>query len=122
MQFQKTILPDPSNRHRIFKNFRDYLYSNPYRPYSSSELCVFSGASERTLQYAIKDYTGLTPAQYCKNLRLSILREELIKSNPGQTKITQLANEYGFWHTAQFATDYRNHFGELSSETLKYKI
>lgn len=115
----KRSKPNRSNRLRVFKNFKDYIYANPFMSYNSSELCTFVGASERTLQYTLKDYTGLSPAQFYKGLKLSLLRERLKISDPINTKINQLAHEFGFWHTAQLAVDYRNQFGELPSETLK---
>jgi AraC-like DNA-binding protein len=31
--------------------------------------------------------------------------------------ITDVANEWGFWHMGQFAADYQSQFGELPSET-----
>jgi len=118
-QFQTAYKPDPSNRLRIFKQFKEYINSHPAASFSSSELCAYIGASERTLQYAIKDYTQLTPNQYAKSLKLNMVRDKLLKREPDQIKISQLAIEHGFWHTPQFATDYRIHFGELPTDTLK---
>ena len=34
------------------------------------------------------------------------------------TKILNIANDWGFWHMGQFAADYKSLFGELPSETL----
>ena len=118
-QIQKTYKPDLSNRLRIFIRFKEYIHSYPAAAFSSSELCAYTGASERTLQYVIKDYTQLTPNQYAKSLKLNMVRDKLIKGESDNIKISQLAIEHGFWHTPQFATDYRNHFGELPSETLR---
>ena len=122
LQIHKEFKTNPSNRLRIFKQFKDFVYSDSSLPFISSELCSLTGASERTLQYTIKDFTGLTPAQYYKAVKLSFVRDRLLKSDSGNTKINQLACEFGFWHTAQFATDYRKQFGELPSDTLKYKV
>ena len=118
IQNQKSTRPDLSNRVRIFKSFRDYVFTYINNQYISSDLCEFTAASERTLQYVVKDYTGITPAEFFKGLKLSLVREELSRRDPVYTKISQIANEFGFWHTAQFATDYRKQFGELPSHTL----
>lgn len=120
-QFQTANKLGLSNRVRIFKQFKEYITSHPAASFSSCELCAYTGASERTLQYAIKEYTQLSPNQYAKSLKLNMVREKLIKGKTDDTKINQLAIEHGFWHTPQFATDYRNHFGELPSDTLKGK-
>lgn len=119
IQFQKAYNPDLSNRLRIFIRFKEYIHSYPTAAFSSSELCAYIGASERALQYVIKDYTQLTPNQYAKALKLNMVRDKLIKGEYDNIKISQLAIEHGFWHTPQFATDYRNHFDELPSETLR---
>lgn len=119
LQFQQSYQPDLSNRLRIFKQFKEYINSHPTASFSSSDICAYTGASERTLQYAIKDYTQLTPNQYAKALKLNMVKEKLLKRDRDPIKINQLAIEHGFWHTPQFASDYRMQFGELPSETLR---
>lgn len=122
-QHHKDILfdPSPSNRLRVFKSFKEYIYENAHKPYVSGDICSIVGTSERTLQYTIKAFTGLSPAQFYKNMKLSFVREKLIQNERDISKVSQLANEFGFWHSSQFATDYRNHFGELPSETLIFR-
>lgn len=117
----KTYKSDPSNRLRIFNQFRDYIYEHQENSLISSEICALIGTSERSLQYAIKDFTGLTPSQYFKAIKLNMIRDELIRGESDEIKIKELAMQFGFWHSAQFATDYRNHFRELPSETLRRK-
>jgi transcriptional regulator GlxA family with amidase domain len=48
-----------------------------------------------------------------------MVHDRLWKSDPESLKINQMTLAYGFWDNARFATDYRLHFGELPSETLK---
>lgn len=119
LQFQTAYKPDLSNRLRIFKQFKEYINSHPDASFTSSDICAYTGASERTLQYAIKDYTQLTPNQYAKSLKLNMVRDKLIKGESDNIKISQMAIEHGFWHSPQFATDYRMQFGELPSDTLR---
>ena len=42
--------------------------------------------------------------------------------DPSTTRVTDVANEWGFWHLGQFAADYRRHFGELPSETFERQV
>lgn len=47
------------------------------------------------------------------------LHRHLWHSRPSQVRVTDIANDWGFWHMGQFAADYRELFGELPSQTLK---
>ena len=46
------------------------------------------------------------------------VHRELWHSASSTTRITDVANNWDFWHMGQFAADYRKLFGELPSETL----
>jgi len=63
----------------------------------------------------------MTPKSYLQSVRLNDVYKELLQSNPETTKVTDVAVSHGFWHMSQFAADYRRHFGELPSETLKQR-
>ncbi len=56
---------------------------------------------------------------YIQAFLLNNAYKALLKSNPGSTSITEVANNLGFWHMSQFAADYRRRFAELPSETLR---
>ena len=85
---------------------------------SLSDLCKESLVSERTLQYAFKDRFGLTPKEYMKNYNLRMVKNRLDQGLQ-HTKIRDVAGEFGFWHMGQFASDYKRHFGELPSESMR---
>ncbi len=74
--------------------------------------------SERTLQYAFVEYFGITPKAYLQAIRLNAVRREL-RVSPIVVRVADVANAWGFWHMGQFAADYRRHFGELPSATLR---
>ena len=95
------------------------MIKNVNSTYSSGDICSFVGASERAIQYAVKDYTQLMPNQFLKSLKLTMVRAALSKGDPDQIKINEIAASHGFWHQSQFAVDYRLHFGELPSDILK---
>ena len=78
-----------------------------------------AGVSERTLQYMFLERFGIGPKEYVKALRLDRVRRQLRSADPGVTKVTDVANAWGFWHMGQFAADYRERFDELPSETLR---
>lgn len=106
-------------RRQVIKRIKEYLAAYPNEPITIGRLCKIAQVSERTLQYAFKEYFGVTPKTYLSALRLNGVRRQLIKENLSSTKIIDVANFWGFWHMGQFASDYRKFFGELPSNTLK---
>ena len=86
-------------------------------PENVETLCAMSNCSWDTLKRAFREEFGLSPKAYMKSRRLSAVQAELIKRGKGAV-ISEVANEWGFWHMGSFAADYRKKFGELPSETL----
>ncbi|MDJ0513983.1 MAG: helix-turn-helix domain-containing protein [Methyloceanibacter sp.] len=82
-----------------------------------ADLCDHAGVGERTLQNAFRDRFGTTPAAFLKARRLAAVRAALKNCNDGLA-VGDIAADYGFFHTGQFAADYRRAYGELPSETL----
>jgi AraC family ethanolamine operon transcriptional activator len=50
-------------------------------------------------------------------MRLNRVRRDL-KRGVG-TSVYDVAVQHGFWHFSQFSLDYKRHFSELPSETLR---
>jgi len=73
----------------------------------------------RTLHYAFVERYGLAPARFMKARRLNGARRDLCRIVSQETKISDVANKWGFWHLGQFAKDNRLWFGELPSETRR---
>ena len=86
-----------------------------------SDLCRVACVSERTLEYAFKEVTGLTPVAYLIRLRLHRVRQALLAGTQGSTTVTAEALNWGFWHFGEFTRAYRACFGELPSDTLRRK-
>ena len=85
---------------------------------SVAELSEESGASERTLRRGFQERFGVSPKAYLLTQRLTGARRQL-RSATQHTLVTDIANNWGFWHMGQFAADYRRQFGELPSETRR---
>jgi AraC family ethanolamine operon transcriptional activator len=75
--------------------------------------------SERTMQYAVKEYYGVAPKAYLKVRRLNRVRQHHWKADPTTERVNEIAYQHGFWHMGQFAADYKKLFRELPSDTLK---
>ena len=104
-------------RARVVRSAINFIEDNRYEPVTVKEICESTGTSVRTLDRAFKDRFGIGPKAYIKRRRLIGVRQALLRQR-NVNLISDLANEWGFWHMGQFARDYRNLFGELPSETL----
>jgi AraC family transcriptional regulator, ethanolamine operon transcriptional activator len=82
------------------------------------DICMALGVSERTLQYAFRDYVGMSPVAYLRVCRLNRVRAELASAHPAGTTVTQVAMRFGFLHLGRFAGDYKRLFGMTPSQTL----
>jgi AraC family transcriptional regulator, ethanolamine operon transcriptional activator len=83
------------------------------------DLSRASGIRVRSLINAFEAVTGLSPMVYLKRLRLSGARHALRHANKLQTRVIDIATDWGFWHMGHFAATYRAMFGETPSETLR---
>jgi AraC family ethanolamine operon transcriptional activator len=104
---------------RIVKIAEDLALSLTGTNLYVSDLCRVTGVSERTLEYAFKEITGLTPIAYLLRLRLHRVRQALLAATPESTTVSAEALNWGFWHFGEFSRAYKDCFGELPSETLR---
>ena len=109
-------LENCDTRARAVNTALDLIEARLDEPLSVRELCIATGIPARTLSRSFQERFGVGPKTYINQLRLSRVRKNLINS-ASETKISDFANQYGFWHMGQFARDYRRLFGELPSET-----
>ena len=109
--------PAPDVRRRAVRLALAYLNDAGTLPLTVSELCSNIGVSSPTLFRAFQEQFGVGPKHYIQVRRLCGVREQLL-SNDNVASITDVANDWGFWHMGQFAADYRRHFSELPSATL----
>lgn len=110
-----------SRRDHIFKRLETTIARIPREVPSIGDLCRAAQVSERTLEYAFRDRFGMTPVSYLKTIRLNGVHKSLMESDPRSTRIADVAGRWGFRHMGQFAADYRGHFGELPSSTLRQR-
>jgi AraC family transcriptional regulator, ethanolamine operon transcriptional activator len=104
---------------RIVTIAEDYLLSRTGERVHVSDLCRAVDVSERTLEFAFKEVTGLSPVAYLTRLRLHRVRATLLAAEPGSTQVSVEALKWGFWHFGEFSRAYRRCFGELPSVTLR---
>ena len=79
------------------------------------------GSADPIIKGIIPSMLGILGFSIMLNLFNAGVRKKLIDTQSHTTKISDIANLWGFWHLGRFASYYQRQFSELPSETLKYK-
>jgi len=108
-------------RTNIVRLAEDYALAHTDDQLCVTDLCVATGVSERTLQYAFQEVIGMSPLAYLTRVRLHRVRKALRMETYGSTTVSAQALRWGFWHFGDFSRAYKDCFGELPSETLRRK-
>jgi AraC family ethanolamine operon transcriptional activator len=106
-------------RKRLVDRACTLMLANPDEPMSILDVCKGVGASRRKLNYCFQDVLGTNPIHYLRAVRLNRVRRALKQCTNEHTGVYDLAVKWGFWHFSQFSLDYKRHFLELPSETLR---
>lgn len=61
----------------------------------------------------------MSPKQYLLRRRMDQARRALAETIAGETTVTEIATQFGFWHFGRFAGTYQSIFGEPPSVTLR---
>ncbi len=106
---------------RRVKRAIDRIRSEPDWQFDLPELASYAGASERNLYYLMKRETGMTPYRFYQRCKLVRVRRRLVDCTCEVPHISHYAADEGFSHLGRFAALYREHFGELPSETIQWR-
>ena len=106
------------NKTIILRNALKILNDPDRLPITVAKLRELVGVSSSSLNRIFLSEYGVPPKSYIRSRCLSAARDALACSSP-KTKVSDIANRWGFWHMGQFARDYRRMFGELPSDTFK---
>ena len=86
--------------------------------FSSAAVCAAVGVPERTLQLYFRQLFGRSPSSWHRLARLHGARR-LLGNGHRSTSVTEVALRCGFDQLGRFAVEYRRHFGEKPSDTLR---
>lgn len=95
-----------------------YIEANADDELTPAVLARVGCVSVRTLHAAFQERLGESPMAYVRRIRLDHVRAELLRSDPEQVRVTDVATRWGFRHLSRFAQQYRDQFAELPSVTL----
>ncbi|MBR0988028.1 helix-turn-helix domain-containing protein [Bradyrhizobium liaoningense] len=97
----------------------EMMLANDDRPVSILTVCKAVAVSPRKLGYCFQEVLGTSPMHYWRAMRLNRVRRDLRRCDDPQAGVYDIAARHGFWHFSQFSLDYKRHFCELPSETLR---
>jgi AraC-like DNA-binding protein len=103
---------------RHVRKVEEFLRMNAQEPISAEQLAALAGVSLRSLYAGFKEYCGVTPMQYLKQLRLEGARNMLLHEGDSVTVATA-AMQWGFAHLGRFSVEFKQQFGESPSEMLR---
>jgi len=106
-----------SIRPRHIKRAQDYLEAHAHESITVEFLASLCGVSVRSLYTGFRDFVGVTPMQYLRNLRLDRIRTELLTSEA--KSVTSVAMRWGFSHMGRFSAEYKRRFGESPSQSFR---
>lgn len=115
-----SVEPTEPSRRRFaaVRACEEYMRENLDRRLTILDLSRYCGVRSRSLMNAFEAITGFSPMDYLKRLRLSQVRRTLRDADPSNTRVMNVALDWGFGHMGHFARDYRAMFGESPSQTL----
>ncbi len=96
----------------------DHVRAHWREPISIGDLAGAANVSVRSLFNGFRRFRGLTPMGYVKTLRLDLAHDELLRADPAERSVTEIAMACGFTHMSKFARDFAGRFGERPSALL----
>lgn len=108
----------PGERWRVIRRAEAYVEACAETPVRIDELCVAACTSLSRLERAFREAFGVSPRRYLMLRRLAGVRRELLRAAP-HASITEVATRWGFFHLGRFSQEYRQHFSERPSQTLR---
>jgi len=102
----------------IVRRAERFMADNADTPVTVSDVAAHLGVSLRSLQAGFRQWRNATPNAYLRQVRLQLVREELLRSDK-DASVTTIALQHGFMHLGRFSAQYRAAFGEGPSATLR---
>ena len=108
---RNTILP------RHVRRAQDFITAHAHEQISPEQLAGIAGVSLRSLYSGFREFLGVSPMQYLRDLRMENVREELV--NGEATNVAGVALRWGFAHLGRFSTEDKQRYGETPRQTLR---
>ncbi|TCK16399.1 AraC family transcriptional regulator [Marinobacterium mangrovicola] len=107
------------SEHRHIAQIRNYVLDHLTEDIGIGDLVELCRISRKSLYNLFEKETGQTPSTYIRQLKLETIYSELSGDDRNIRNVTEVALKYGFTNLGRFSAQYREHIGELPSETLR---
>lgn len=107
------------SEHRHIAQIRNYVLDHLTEDIGIGDLVDLCRISRKSLYNLFEKETGQTPSTYIRQLKLETIYTELSDNERHIRNVTEVALKYGFTNLGRFSAQYRDHIGELPSETLR---
>ncbi|WP_144709852.1 AraC family transcriptional regulator [Curtobacterium pusillum] len=97
----------------------EYIHEHAHEPLTVSDVAQIADLSVRGLQEAFQRVLDRSPMQYLREVRLRHAHEDLLRAQPGQLSVADVAERWGFTHMGRFSGEYLRRFGEYPKQTLR---
>ncbi|WP_250520679.1 MULTISPECIES: AraC family transcriptional regulator [unclassified Caballeronia] len=102
------------------RRVEEFIRANVQEPLTIECIAEHAGVSASRLFSGFKNYYGMSPMGYVRQLRLERVRQELVTvGGSGSMSVTEIATKWGFAHLGRFSVEYKKHFGESPSASLR---
>lgn len=116
----RLLAPAQTIAPRSVRLAEEYMRTHAGSNISVSDLALVAGTSVRSLYDSFRRFRQTTPMDYLKNCRLEGARKDLL-DHKNEDTIADIAMKWGFNSFGRFSALYRKSYGELPSETKRYK-
>jgi AraC-like DNA-binding protein len=97
-----------------------FIEARAGEPVTLADIAEQAGVTGRALQYAFRRHYGTTPTGYLRRVRLERAHHELYAADPATgATVAAIARRWGWANPAQFASAYRQRFGQPPGQTLR---
>lgn len=110
-QRRSAVLP------RHIRRAQAFVQAYAHEPLSAEQLAQEAGVSVRSLYAGFKEFLGVSPMRYLRDVRMERVRHEL--GSADSASVAGVALRWGFAHMGRFSQEYKKRYGETPSETLR---
>ena len=104
---------------RYVRRTVEYIYAHPDSAPTLQTLSRIAATSSRTLIRGFNRHLGQSPIAYLRNIRLQRAHEDLCRSRPEESSVTEIAHKWNFSHLGRFTALYRSRFGRSPADSLR---